>query len=48
MQLARRRKIRVGRRGFLGLGLAATLGAGWRGVARRPGHGRWVLRKDDV
>jgi hypothetical protein len=48
MQLARRRRVRIGRRGFLGLGLAAILGAVWRGQALRPGRGRWVLRKDDV
>jgi hypothetical protein len=48
MQLARHRRIRIGRRGFLGLGLAATLGGVWRGQALRPGRGRWVLRKGDI
>lgn len=47
-QLVRRRTVRIGRRGFLGLGLAATFGAIWRGEALRPGRGRWVLRKDDI
>lgn len=48
MQLVFRRRPRIGRRSFLGLGLAATLGGVWRGQALRPGRGRWVLRKDDI
>lgn len=47
-QWPRRRGVRIGRRGFLGLGLAATFGAVWRGEGLRPGRGRWVLRKDDI
>lgn len=48
MQLVHRRRVWISRRGFLGLGLAATLGSVWRGQALRPGRGRWVLRKDDI
>lgn len=49
LQLARRRRFRIGRRGFLGLGLAAILGASWPVQASRTAQGgRWVLREDDV
>lgn len=42
-------RFRIGRRGFLGLGLATILGVALRGEAFRPTpRNRWILRENDI